>query len=148
MLLDKFFKGNEFVQMMSKAHCFEALLKTSYLMIAVKDGYGNHVYASEAHLRAFGFNNVEEMNDLGLTPGWPVEMRNAWMDTDKKVLDTRKPFAAFEEVTMLPKEPISETNPVLEYFSTKIPADNLLKTKSDLVVFVGTNTGEKLDVNK
>ena len=136
----KKFAGNRFLEKMLLASTMEAFLRHSFLMIAVKDLDGNHVFASDTHLKAFGFQDVEQMNDVSLTPGWPQWMRDKWTENDREVAKKRMPITGFEKVSMDPFAEISDENNVQEFFDKKLPVFDL-DGEVRHVAFMGLQTG-------
>lgn len=143
MLISNKFGGNSFVAEMIKAHTFDALLKSSFMMIAVKDLKGNHVFASDMHLKTFGFASIDDLNNRELNIGW-TGLYDEWEKNDLMVAQTGVEHPVFERVVMKPREPMCDkSNPAIKFFAIKYPIWNLLKTKISYVGFTGLTTGEK-----
>lgn len=146
MIANRFFAGgNQFVQMMLKAHAFESLLEHDDFLIAVKDAYGKHLLVSQSHLDAFGFSSIDELNDVNKTPGWPQSMRDEWTQNDKTVIKTGKLHNFLEPVTAKPRENISKENPVVKHASRKLPVLNLFGQKTEYILFFSLTTGNRVD---
>lgn len=145
MIANNLFNGNQFSLKMLKAHSFEALLDNSDFLIAVIDENGKHQVVSDSHLEKFGLTSIEEINDPSATPGWTEEITGVWIRNNKWVLESQLPRMFIEPVTLKPKEPISDDNPIIKFFSHKMPVFNLLRSKKNHIMFFSLSNGERVD---